>query len=112
VSGVLDDIVVALALILSVCYAVLALGPKGLRKRWWGALAGHAEKAPAALHLGGVARRLRAAADRASAACGGCESCGPEPEASPGSAREVRVPLATIGRRGSSKRSMGSAGRS
>jgi hypothetical protein len=103
VSHALDNIVVALALIISVCYAALALGPKSLRKRWWGALAEHAEKAPPALHLGGVARRLRAVADRASAACGGCESCGPEPAASSGSAREVRVPLATIGRRGSSK---------
>jgi hypothetical protein len=103
VSRALDDIVVALALALSIGYAALALGPKSLRKRWWRALAAHVEKAPSVLHLGTLARRLRAAADRASAACGGCESCGPSPAASPGSAREVRVPLATIGRRGASK---------
>jgi hypothetical protein len=110
----LDEILVALALIVSVGYATLALGPKDLRKRLWAALAGRAERAPAGL-LRGLARRLRAAAERSAGACGGCDSCAPETEVSTsgtrqvstdgmrevsaGGPREVRVPFAKIGKR-------------
>jgi hypothetical protein len=99
VNRALDGILVTLVLIVSTGYAVLALGPKGLRKWLWAALAERAEKAPAGLGLERLARRLRAAADKTAGACGGCDSCGPEPEVSAGGTREVRVPLAKIGKR-------------
>jgi hypothetical protein len=98
-SRILDDGLVALALLASLTYAVFALGPKGLRRRLWAALAERAEKAPSGLRLGGLARRWRSAAESAGGACGGCESCGPEPEVRAGGAHEVRVPLARIGKR-------------
>jgi uncharacterized protein DUF6587 len=92
-----DDVLVALALMVSAAYVLLTLGPKGLRRRLWAALARRAEEAPAGLHLHGVARRLRAAADKTARACGGCDGCGPEPAA--GGSSEARVPLSKVGRR-------------
>jgi hypothetical protein len=102
-SSVLDHLLVAAALLASAGYALFALGPKSLRRWMLGALARGAAGAPAHLHLSGIARRLTAAASKAQAACGGCESCAAEP-ASPGgepraSAPEVRVPLSQISRR-------------
>jgi hypothetical protein len=100
-NRILDNFLVGLALLASAGYAFSRLGPKSLRTRVWSALAQAAARAPASLRLGGLARRLDAAAAAKSAgACGGCDSCGsstsstgqaPEPE--------VRVPLSEIGRR-------------
>lgn len=97
----LDELLVALALAASAGYAALALGPKGLRMRLYAALAQATEAAPAALHLQGVARRLKAAAERSGGACGGCDTCAPRTDA-PAGEREVRVPLDRIARRGRS----------
>jgi hypothetical protein len=80
-----------------------SLGPKTLRRWLRVALADLAARAPAALHLGGIERRLREAAG-GSGACGGCESCGPSPAGGAPDAREsageeIRVPAASIGKR-------------
>jgi hypothetical protein len=98
-SHALDDLLVALALAASAGYAALSLGPKGLRLRLYGALAQATEAAPAALRLQGIARRLRAAAQRSAGACGGCDTCAPRPDSATG-AHETIVPLGRIGRRG------------
>jgi hypothetical protein len=96
-SRLLDAALVAAVLAASVVYALYALGPKSLRRRLCTALADLAAGAPAALHLGRTERRLRAAAG-GSGTCGGCESCaaGEVPEAD---GKEVRVPVANIGKR-------------
>jgi hypothetical protein len=98
-SRLLDAALVAIVLAASVGYALYALGPKTLRRWLRAALADLAARAPAALHLGRVERRLREAAG-GSGACGGCDSCAPSGEdARGGAAKEVRVPAASIGKR-------------
>jgi hypothetical protein len=71
---VVDIGLVVVVLVASLAYAVLALGPKSLRKRVMGA--------------------------SAQGACGGCDDCGTPPAAKaapPGG--EVRIPVGNIGRR-------------
>jgi hypothetical protein len=108
-NKVLDNGLVALVLIASVGYAFASLGPKAQLRRLWTALGRLAASAPPRLHLGGIARRLEAAATR-NAGCGGCANCGPEPAsgaksssaghtAADGRRSEVRVPLEDIGKR-------------
>ena len=100
-NGLLDHFLVGLALLASAGYAFSRLGPKGLRTRMWAALARAAARAPASLKLGGLARRLEAAAAaKSTGACGGCDSCG-SVASTDGKATEseVRVPLSEIGRR-------------
>jgi len=96
-SRLLDAALVAIVLAASVVYALYSLGPKSLRRRLGTALADLAARAPAALHLGRIERRLREAAG-GSGACGGCESCaaGDVREAD---GKETRVPVANIGKR-------------
>jgi uncharacterized protein DUF6587 len=96
-SPLLDAALVASVLAASVLYALYSLGPKTLRQRLSTALADLAARAPAALHLGRIERRLREAAG-GSGACGGCESCGP-PDAREPAGKEIRVPAASIGKR-------------
>jgi len=75
----IDIGLVTLVLLASIAYAVLALGPKSLRKRIMGT--------------------------SAKGACGGCDDCGATPapkSAAPGS--EVRIPVGNIGRRDTSGR--------
>jgi len=107
-STLLDNGLVALAIIASVGYALSSLGPKTLRRRLRTALARLAASAPAGMRLRGVARRLEEAAAKSSGACGGCGSCGSETSdssaasAAAGNGRappEVRVPLESIGKR-------------
>jgi hypothetical protein len=98
-SHALDNLLVALALAASAGYAALSLGPKGWRLRLYGALAQGIDALPAALRLQGVARRLRAASQRAAGACGGCGDCAPRADSGTGG-RETAVPLEQIGRRG------------
>jgi hypothetical protein len=101
-SRLLDAALVALALAASVGYALYSLGPKTLRRWMRTALAALAARAPAALHLGGIERRLREAAG-GSGACGGCDNCAPPAEeAQSGAGLEIRVPAASIGKRRSS----------
>jgi hypothetical protein len=105
-NGLLDNSLVGLALLVSAGYAVSSLGPRGLRQRVLAALARAASRAPKFLGLWRLARGLeKASAVKAQGACGGCDGCGSE--AAPaqnssgqnGSASEVRVPVAKIGRR-------------
>jgi hypothetical protein len=100
-NRILDNFLVGLALLASAGYAFSRLGPKSLRTRMWAALAHAAARAPASLKLGGLARRLEAAAAAKSAgACGGCDNCGsPAPIDGKAPESEVRVPLSEIGRR-------------
>jgi hypothetical protein len=123
---VVDDLAVALAILVSVIYALLALGPRALRARL---LAGSGElllRLPRRFAgLSGLGLRLRDAArgmalGKAPGACGGCDSCGSGTAAGGGAAGaggaaedvagaamgagpaappEVRIPLSKIGRR-------------
>ena len=98
-NSILDNALVGVALLASAGYAVVSLGPRGLRWRILGVLSGAAARAPAFLGLGQTAQRL-AAASQAAGACGGCDSCGGEQAAAQNSpATEVRVPVGKIGRR-------------
>ena len=104
-NKLLDNGLVALALIASAGYALSSLGPKTLRRQLWTALARLAARVPPGMHLGGIARRLAEAAAKSSAACGGCGSCGSTSDEAPlGRAPEVRVPLESIGKRGQNGR--------
>jgi hypothetical protein len=99
-NSVLDDSLVAVALLVSVGYALSSLGPRGLRRRALAALSRMLAHAPAALGLQRLSQRLdAAAAGKAKGACGGCDSCATDASAAK-SAPEVRVPVAKIGRRG------------
>jgi hypothetical protein len=98
-SPLLDAALVAIVLAASVVYALYSLGPKTLRRRLSTALADLAARAPEALHLGRIERRLREAAG-GPGACGGCESCGPPPvDAREAAGKEIRVPAASIRKR-------------
>jgi hypothetical protein len=102
-NAVLDHLLVGVALLVSLGYAVSSLGPKTWRNRCLAALSRLMARAPAFVGLKGVAQRLSAAArpvPGASGACGGCDNCGTEQAAAPHpAAAEVKVPLASIGRR-------------
>jgi len=99
-NRVLDNSLVGLALLASAGYALSSLGPKGLRRRMWAALARLAARAPAFLQLGRLARRLDQASQKTAGACGGCGTCGSEPpDTHQPSASEFRLPAAKIGRR-------------
>jgi hypothetical protein len=103
----LDDTLVAFALIVSVGYAFASLGPKGLRARLWHACAAVALRAPKFPGAQALARRLEAAAAKNAAACGGCGSCdtassAPSASTAPGAPTaptDIRIPLSKIGRR-------------
>jgi hypothetical protein len=113
-SPLLDAALVAIVLAASVGYALYSLGPKTLRRWLRTALADLAARAPAALHLGRVERRLREAAG-GSGACGGCGSCASTADAAGaddaggvearaedargGAGKEIRIPAASIGKR-------------
>jgi hypothetical protein len=102
-NGILDDFLVGLVLIISAGYAMYSLGPRSLRRGAFAALSRVAARAPTFLGLGRVAGWLAgASADKSKGACGGCDNCGSGSETTPastGSATEVRVPLAKIGKR-------------
>jgi hypothetical protein len=102
-NGILDNVLVGLALIVSAAYALASLGPKSWRRRALGGLGRVMARAPEFLHLRRAAQRFTvASAGKAPGACGGCDSCGSdqgpahEPQES-----EVNVPVAKIGRRNS-----------
>jgi hypothetical protein len=97
-SRLLDAALVAIALAASLGYALYSLGPKTLRRRLRTALAELAARAPAAMRLGRIERRLREAAG-GSGACGGCDSCAPSPADARGAGTEIHVPVASIGKR-------------
>jgi hypothetical protein len=96
-NGILDNLLVGLALLMSAGYALLTLGPRSLRRRLLTALGRAAAGGPAFLGVRRAAQRLiAAAADKPAGACGGCDDCGSDKSAS---AAEVRVPVEKIGRR-------------
>ncbi len=108
-SGWIDVPAVAIAVALSVLYALSALGPKTLRARLWRALGVLLASAPRALRSARLEARVAAIAARMQAACGGCDSCaagasgeGASAKGSSGESasgvREVRVPLARVSR--------------
>jgi hypothetical protein len=83
-SSLFDKLLVGSALIASVMYAILTLGPRTWRR--------HIASALAACGLARVA-------PKDSGACGGCDNCA-APDAKESSAgAETRVPLQEIGRR-------------
>jgi hypothetical protein len=102
-NSILDNSLVALALLASAGYAVASLGPKSVRRRLLSAMARATARAPRFLGLRKISERLDAASRKAQGACGGCDSCGSD-QAPAGTATEnspaaVSVPVAKIGRR-------------
>jgi len=98
-NSVLDNVLVASVLLVSLCYAMIKLGPRTLRKRILGLLGRILAAAPSYMRLADVAQRLAAASGKAQAGCGGCDSCGTESPSVPQSPSEINVPVAKIGRR-------------
>jgi hypothetical protein len=97
-SGFLDFALVGLVLLASAGYAILALGPRSLRPRFYACLSRLLSRAPAWLALNAVAASLAAASGKTGGACGGCDTCGSEPAAESPSP-EVRIPVSKIGKR-------------
>ncbi len=99
--GILDRTLVGIALLASAAYAVLALGPRSVRRSVLAALGRALARAPALPGMRRSAQWLQAAsAGKSQGACGGCDDCGSEKSsADQPSAAEVRVPLKNIGRR-------------
>jgi hypothetical protein len=101
-NAVLDNFLVGVLLLASVCYAVYKLGPRTLRSRILRTSSRAIAAAPAFFGLGRVAQKLDAAsAGKAPGACGGCDNCGTESSSEPqSSSAEIRIPVANIGRKG------------
>jgi hypothetical protein len=99
-SGIVDNLLVGLVLLLSLGYAVAALGPRSFRKRMLQTLSRWMGRTPAFLGLKSAAQRLSAASTaKAQGACGGCDDCGGEAPKSDASSSEINVPVGKIGRR-------------
>jgi hypothetical protein len=98
-NAVLDNLLVAAVLLMSVGFAVAKLGPRSLRRRILSALSRVLAGAPAFLKLGRIAQRLAAASGKTQGACGGCDNCGAESASPPQSSSEINVPVANIRRR-------------
>lgn len=102
-NGLLDGLLVGLALFASVIYAAFSLGPRTLRPRLLAGASALLRRLPGFPGLHDVAARLNAAAAaaaKAKGACGGCDNCGPEQApAARSPASEVRIPLTKIGKR-------------
>ena len=77
--GILDSSLVGVALLASAAYAVLAFGPRSLRRRLLAALSRVMARAPAFPGRRRTAQWLAAAsAGKSQGACGGCDDCGSE----------------------------------
>jgi hypothetical protein len=103
---IVDDLAVALAILASVIYALLALGPRALRARLLAGSGALLLRLPRFARLSGLGLRLRNAGrgisgSKAGGACGGCDSCGSEtaPGGTPG-ARGTAADVAGTGARG------------
>jgi hypothetical protein len=79
-AALIDNVLVVLALLASIAYALLALGPKSWRRRIRRALG------------------FNSADAKSAAACGGCEGCGSD-TAAPQASAEIKIPVGKIGRR-------------
>jgi hypothetical protein len=106
-NPILDNFLVVTALAASAVYALFKLGPSALRRALLARVANWISLAPGWCGLRGLAARLGAAAVKSSGSCGGCDNCGSEggaaqaspPASASAGASEIRVPLASIGRR-------------
>jgi hypothetical protein len=101
--GLLDEILVGGALLASIVYAVLALGPPTLKRGLAVRAAALVRSVPKVPGVRSLSRRLEAAAAiKPSGTCGGCDDCGSTTPAttSTGSPEpEIRIPVSTIGKR-------------
>ncbi|MGD0502836.1 MAG: DUF6587 family protein [Steroidobacteraceae bacterium] len=114
-SPLLDNLLVVAALLASAVYALFKLGPRSLRRAALSRVASWAARAPGWFGVRSLAARLDAAAMQPSGTCGGCDNCGSEGGTAQGSppaslsasqsaslsasGSEIKVPLASIGRR-------------
>lgn len=98
-NAVLDNVLVAAVLLVSVGYALVKLGPKILRTRILDALSLVLASAPAFLKLSAVAQRLAAASGKTQGACGGCDNCGADSSSATPPQSEINVPVSKVGRR-------------
>jgi hypothetical protein len=83
-SNLLDLLLVGAALLASILYAIIALGPRTWRRHIGSALA---------------ACGLSRLAPKDSGACGGCDNCAAPDGKTPPAGAETRIPLEDIGRR-------------
>jgi len=98
----LDEFLVGGALLASILYALISLGPRSLKRGLAVRAAALLRSVPIMPGLRSLSRRLEsAAAVKPTGACGGCDDCGSAPASkSSGSAEpEVRIPVSTIGKR-------------
>jgi hypothetical protein len=98
----LDEFLVGGALLASILYALISLGPRTLKRGVAVRAAALIRSVPTMPGLRSLSRRLEtAAAVKPTGACGGCDDCGsaPAPESSGSAAPEVRIPVSTIGKR-------------
>jgi hypothetical protein len=96
VNGILDQLLVLLVILVCLSYALLTLGPRSLRRALAERLLRWLAHAPQAVRRPALVARLERVG--AASACGGCDSCGDAKTPAPDS-REVKIPLANIGRR-------------
>jgi hypothetical protein len=98
----LDEFLVGGALLASILYALISLGPRSLKRGLAVRAAALLRSVPTMPGLRSLSRRLEiAAAVKPTGACGGCDDCGsaPAPESSGAAEPEVRIPVSTIGKR-------------
>jgi hypothetical protein len=105
VNSLLDDVSVGLVLAASAGYAVFSLGPRTLRRRMLESTSALLIRLPTGFGLRALALRMQSAATTAKGACGGCDSCEPQPPGATTSAAtkapapEIRIAVSTIGKR-------------
>jgi hypothetical protein len=92
---VINEILVGLALLVSIGYAAMSLGPRSLRRSVLTAASRVLAHAPAS-GMRRAAERLASSADTKAPGCGGCDNCGSE---QPANQTEVKIPVTKIGRR-------------
>jgi hypothetical protein len=98
----LDKFLVGGALLASILYALISLGPRSLKLGLAARAAALLRLVPTMPGVRSLSQRLEsAAAVKPSGACGGCGDCGSAPASeSSGSAEpEIRIPVSTIGKR-------------
>jgi hypothetical protein len=79
-TALINNVLVGLALLASITYALLALGPKSWRRGIRSALG------------------FKSTDAKSAAACGGCGGCGSD-TAAPQASAEIKIPVGKIGRR-------------
>ena len=99
--GLLDEFLVGGALLASILYALISLGPRRLKRGLAVRAAALLRSVPIMPGLRSLSRRLEsAAAVKPTGACDGCDDCGSTtPESTRSAEPEVRIPVSTIGKR-------------